>query len=221
MRRVVIFTGPSLSHEEAHAIFSEAIYLPPIKRGDISKAVDEGATIIGIIDGVFHQHVAVSPREILTILKICVVVGGGSMGALRAAELHDFGMIGVGKIFEMYRRGEIDSDDEVALIFNPITLEPLSEPLVNIRATFNKILEKNLIKREIIDNLLEIAKQLYYPDRTYETILEIAINKKILDEITAKRIYRIIEANKVNQKKLDAIDVVNKIKEIYYFSKIK
>ncbi|MCS7103458.1 MAG: TfuA-like protein, partial [Candidatus Korarchaeum sp.] len=134
MRKAVIFTGPSLTHQEALEIFRDALYLPPIRRGDAKKAIGEGFDIIGIIDGVFHQNVAISPREILDVMRAGVtVIGGGSMGALRAAELHEFGMIGVGRIFEMYRRGEIDSDDEVALIFNPITLEPLSEPLINIR----------------------------------------------------------------------------------------
>lgn len=134
--KAVIFTGPSLSKEEAKLIFENATYLPPIKRGDAEKALERGAKIIGIIDGVFHQDVAISPREIFEVLKKgVIVVGGSSMGALRAAELDEFGMIGVGKIYEMYKSGEIESDDEVALIFNPLTLEPLSEPLINIRLT--------------------------------------------------------------------------------------
>ena len=47
------------------------------------------------------------------------VLGASSMGALRAAELHGFGMIGYGTIFEWYRDGLIDGDDEVALWHEP------------------------------------------------------------------------------------------------------
>ncbi len=118
--RAVIFTGPSLSHEEARSIFDSAEYRPPIKRDDAIKAAKDGFEIIGIIDGVFLQDVAVSPRELLEVIKSGArVVGGGSIGALRAAELSEFGMIGVGEIFRMFKEGILDSDDEVAVIFNP------------------------------------------------------------------------------------------------------
>jgi hypothetical protein len=48
------------------------------------------------------------------------------MGALRAAELHRYGMIGIGKIFEMYRDGEED-DSLVAMTFEPETYRPILE----------------------------------------------------------------------------------------------
>ena len=47
------------------------------------------------------------------------------MGALRAAEMRRYGMIGVGKVFEMYRDGEED-DALVAMTFDPETGRPLS-----------------------------------------------------------------------------------------------
>jgi hypothetical protein len=55
------------------------------------------------------------------------------MGALRAVELADRGMRGLGRVFELYRRGRLTADDEVALVFCPESLRPLSEPLVNLR----------------------------------------------------------------------------------------
>ena len=44
------------------------------------------------------------------------------MGALRAAELAPFGMIGIGTIFEAYRDGIYTDDDEVALLHRPAAL---------------------------------------------------------------------------------------------------
>ena len=41
------------------------------------------------------------------------------MGALRAAELHPFGMVGIGQVYEWYRDGTIDADDEVAVAHGP------------------------------------------------------------------------------------------------------
>jgi hypothetical protein len=51
-------------------------------------------------------------------------------------------MIGVGDIFRMFRSGDLDSDDEVAVIINPETFEAISEPLVNIRATIPAMIKK-------------------------------------------------------------------------------
>ena len=63
--------------------------------------------------------------------------GSASMGALRAAELHSFGMRGVGRIFEAFRDGVLEDDDEVAVVHGPAELGYLSasESMVNIRAT--------------------------------------------------------------------------------------
>jgi len=214
-KKVVIFTGPSLSHREAFSIFSNALYMPPIKRGDAIKAFEEGASIIGIIDGVFFQEVAVSPRELLHILdKGAIIVGGGSMGALRAAELDVYGMIGVGEIYEMYKRGEIYSDDEVALIFNPYTLQPLSEPLVNIRFNLKRLVEEGVIEPHIALKLIEIAKSLHYTQRSYERVLEIALQRGTISIDLHKHIILYLKKFKVDLKKLDAIKVVEKIKEI-------
>ena len=41
------------------------------------------------------------------------------MGALRAAELHVFGMVGVGRVFELFRDGLLEDDDEVAVAHGP------------------------------------------------------------------------------------------------------
>ena len=72
---------------------------------------------IAIIDGYFDSVPAVSHKEILVALSMGVpVYGAASMGALRVAELHHFGMIGVGRIFERYREGSLEDDDEVAVV---------------------------------------------------------------------------------------------------------
>ncbi|MCS7140324.1 MAG: TfuA-related McrA-glycine thioamidation protein [Candidatus Nezhaarchaeota archaeon] len=214
-KKIVIFTGPSLSHEEARKIFSDPYYMPPIKRGDAIKAFKEGASIMGIIDGLFFQDVAISPRELLHLLdRGVIIVGGGSMGALRAAELDVYGMIGVGEIYKMYKRGEIYSDDEVALIFNPHTLEPLSEPLVNIRCTFKNLINEGVLSCDVAVELLEIARSLHYSQRSYERILELAVNRGIINANMYGRIISSLKILKVDQKKLDAIEVVKKVKEI-------
>lgn len=213
--KIVIFTGPSLNPEKAREIFDKAMYMPPIKRGDAAKAFEKGAKIIGIIDGIFFDEVAVSPKELLSLLdKGVILIGGSSMGALRAAELDICGMIGIGRIYEMYKKGDINSDDEVALIFALDTLEPLSEPLVNIRYNLKALAERNSIDIKTVENLLKIAQGLYYPLRTYERIIKLAIGEKLLTKEEGDRILDSIVKNRVDLKKLDAIEVIEKVKEI-------
>ena len=59
------------------------------------------------------------------------------MGALRACELYPYGMIGIGTIFNDYKKGVIDSDDDVSVALNPDTLEQLSQPWINL----NKVVD--------------------------------------------------------------------------------
>src|SRR4051794_1463402 len=104
-----VFLGPSLSWNEARNVLPNATFLPPAKAGDVYLAVKDGAMVIGIIDGFFEQVPAVWHKEVLYALSKGVhVFGAASMGALRAAELHPFGMIGVGRIFEAYRDGVLE-----------------------------------------------------------------------------------------------------------------
>ena len=94
--KVIIFLGPSLSFSEARYIFPNALYLPPIKCGDILHVLRLQPNYIVIIDGYFEKTAAVWHKEILyTLSKGIQVIGSSSMGALRAAELTYFGMLGV------------------------------------------------------------------------------------------------------------------------------
>ncbi|RUX68847.1 hypothetical protein EN904_03020 [Mesorhizobium sp. M7A.F.Ca.CA.001.07.2.1] len=62
------------------------------------RAVLEGRKVIGLIDGLFESGPAVWHKEILFALDAgCRLLGAASMGALRAAECWQFGMIGIGK----------------------------------------------------------------------------------------------------------------------------
>jgi hypothetical protein len=114
-RRIVVFLGPSLPVTAAESIL-DTEYRSPAGQGDVYRVLASGVGTIVLIDGVFHQAPSVWQRELLDALEDGItVVGGASMGAIRAAELESFGMRGSGTIFRWYRDGVIDGDDEVAL----------------------------------------------------------------------------------------------------------
>ena len=178
MTKIIIYAGLSLSFSEAKEILNsddnnEVIYKRPIQRGDLSLAVKENPDIIGIIDGVFHQNSAVGHKEILNAIKKGIeVYGASSMGALRASELDTLGMTGIGYVYNQYASGEVDSDDDVAVMLDSETLEALSEPLINMKYVFTNAVAENIITEDEKDELLQIAKETFYPKRNYAQTLK-------------------------------------------------
>ncbi len=210
--KIIIFTGPSLSAQEASQIL-DADYRGPVQRDDILKALHESPDIIGIIDGVFHQQPAVSHREIMEALKKgVIVVGGSSMGALRASELDDLGMVGVGYVYNQYKSGAIESDDDVAVVFTPDTFEQLSDALVSVHYNLQKAHEKGLINAAQLELLVNTAKKIFYPKRTYKKIF----NDSNLDLKIIERLDEFITNENCDIKREDALKVLNYIKNLQY-----
>jgi len=212
MPRIIVFLGPSLEREAAEKILP-AEYLPPARRGDLLRAAQDGADIIGLIDGVFHQESAVAHREILAALKKGVrVVGASSMGALRAAEMDTLGMTGIGEVYRMYKTGELISDDEVALVFDPETGLSLSEPLVNIRFTLREAEQQGIISAQDHATLFAAARSVFYPQRTYGRIVSLAGDA--VSPETRDRFPAWVKLHAVDQKRKDAVAALEYIQGI-------
>jgi ribosomal protein S12 methylthiotransferase accessory factor len=164
---IVLFVGPSIPLEQARAILPQAEFRSPVRRGDL----DELASgVVGLIDGVFDLSLSVAPAEIReAIARGVTMLGSSSMGALRAAEVS--GMIGVGRIYQMYRDAVIDRDDEVAILFDADSHKALTEPLVNIRYAADRLCRSGTIDEEIRRRIVETAQRLHYRDRTYRNVL--------------------------------------------------
>lgn len=169
----VIFTGPTLGAADARRVL-DADYLPPAAEGDVYRAARQGPQVIGIIDGYFERLPAVWHKEILWAMSQGIhVFGAASMGALRAAELKAFGMVGVGAIFRAFRDGRLEDDDEVAVSHagSEFAFRPGSEAMVDIRYTLEKALAAGVIGAETRAAIESVAKATFYPDRRYESIL--------------------------------------------------
>lgn len=153
----------------AEQVLPGADYQPPIRRGDLN-AVAAG-TVVGIIDGVFADVLAISPGEIRAALSRGVVVlGAASMGALRATEVP--AVSGIGRIHEMYRDGVIERDDEVAVLFEEDTYRTLTVPLVNVRYAVGRLVRAGTLASRTGDDIVAAAQALHYTDRTYEAIFQ-------------------------------------------------
>ena len=174
----VIFLGPSLSREEAQVLHPEALILPPARVGDVvSVLLNYRPHAIGLVDGVFRNTMAVFHKELLEAMAQGVwVVGSSSMGALRAAECERFGMIGVGEVFELYRSGVLEDDDEVAVAHgdHESDYRALSNPMVTIRATLLQESARNLLSVEQAHLLIAAEKAKHFADRGFHGVIETA-----------------------------------------------
>lgn len=209
---ICIFTGPTISPADAAKIL-DAEYLPPAAIGDLYRVAQRGPWAIGIIDGFFESTPSVWHKEVLWAMARGIhVFGASSMGALRAAELAPFGMIGVGTIFEAYRDGKIEDDDEVAVVHGPPELGyvQVSEALVNIRATLHRAASTAVISAPTADVLIRLAKSIYYKQRSYDRLLAQAAEQNLpADELAALAAW--LPGNQVNQKRLDAVAMLEAI----------
>src|SRR5207248_11291167 len=120
---------------------------------------------IALIDGVFESQPSVWHHEILDALDAGIaVLGGASMGALRAAELHTRGMIGVGRIFRWFRDGEVIDDAEVALLHGDAEhgYRPLTVPQVNVRWAAREAVRARVIDKSQARALVRNSEKIFY-----------------------------------------------------------
>jgi hypothetical protein len=206
----IIFAGPSLSGIDK--IAEGCVFLPPAAQGDVARAVLNGASVIGIIDGVYETVAAVWHKEILFALNRGVrVLGGASMGALRAAECAAFGMEAVGDIAGRYLSGELDDDAAVAVVHAPAELDylPLNEALVDVEATSSQLFASGSISGAEHAALFDAAAAQFFKVRTVERIVAAA-------SIAAERRGAVLAAYRaglVRLKRRDALLLVQRVVE--------
>jgi hypothetical protein len=211
---IFVFIGPTIAPHEA-AMELNARFLPPVAQGDVYRAALRQPKAIGIIDGYFDRMPAVWHKEILWALAQGIrVFGSASMGALRAAELTVFGMEGVGQIFEAFRDGTLEDDDEVAVIHGPPESGYVcaSEAMINIRTTLQQACLERIISPTTRETLTNFAKGLLYPDRSYEAIIEHAKSVGVPEpEVQALRTW--LPQGRVDQKRQDALAMLRRMRE--------
>jgi len=207
---IIVFLGPSLPIEEARQVL-DATYLPPAAQADILSAVTRyKPQAIGLIDGVFSQSLSVWHKEILYALEQGIsVFGASSMGALRALETAEFGMTGVGEVYRMYVSGEIADDDEVAVAhgMSETGYRKMSEPMVNIRATLARALREGVIESSTHDLLIRLAKDTFYPERTFPKLFTDALRAGVSAEIV-DAVQQFVASKYLDIKKQDAIELL-------------
>ncbi|MFJ9967236.1 TfuA-like protein [Streptomyces avermitilis] len=167
-----VLVGPTLSASEPVLAAPGVRVLPPARHGDLFDTAIGGGDTVVLVDGVYHQASALRHKEILAVMGRGVgVIGAASIGALRAAELAPYGMLGVGSIYSAYASGEIDGDDEVAVGQAPDReFGALTWPLVNLRHVLRLARSAGILDAARASGLLEALRAVYYPQRTWAAV---------------------------------------------------
>jgi hypothetical protein len=208
--RAIVFCGPTIPEREVlrHA---DVEVRPPAAQGDVYGAARSRPRAIGIIDGYFDRVPAVWHKEILWALSEGIhVFGAASMGALRAAELADHGVIGVGRIFREFLEGTLEDDDEVAIAHLPADrqFKPTSEAMVNIRATLAAACSAGVIGESTRSILTALGKGLFFPERCYPRILELGAARADVPAAETAAFSAWLPDNRVDLKRADAVELL-------------
>jgi|HubBroStandDraft_2_1064218.scaffolds.fasta_scaffold316861_2 hypothetical protein len=204
----VIFAGPSLPPPTSPIAGIE--WRPPVRQGDLYLAALSRPAIIGVADGYFEIMPTVWHKEILWAMAQGIhVYGAASIGALRAAELTEFGMKGIGHIYRQFHTGRLTDDDEVAVLHGPAEIDyvQVTDAMVNVRATIDRALQLGVVEPAFAARLVSIAKSLFYKDRTYEAILKAATEQGLAPELVG-RFASWLPGGQVDQKRIDASEML-------------
>lgn len=205
---IIAFVGPSLGGAEARALAPCEVWAPA-RQGDVWRAIERRPKVIALVDGVFEAQPSVWHHELLAAIDAGIfVVGGGSMGALRAAELHAHGVVGVGRIFEWYRDGVINDDSEVALLHADAEhdFRPLTIPLVNVRFAADRARVRRILAPAEADDLVKAASGIFYQERSWPAVLKASS----LGDAKRERLRAFLEKTKPDLKADDARGVLRK-----------
>jgi len=210
-RRIVhVFVGPTLPKDQVLEIVPGACLHPPIAHGDLTDHCRAGDVAV-LIDGFFHQVAAVRHKEIISAIRRGVTVAGAaSMGALRAAELNAFGMIGHGEVYRMYASGLVDGDDEVAVVHGGLDDDwrQLTVPVVNVRSVIAELIRTHRLKPEPAAAVITARKQMHDRRRTL-TGLEKELQKAGCAEDMVAMIHNELKAS--DAKRQDAVGLLKSI----------
>ncbi|MDF5759111.1 TfuA-like protein [Spongiactinospora sp. TRM90649] len=209
--RTVVYAGPTITPPEIRAVVPEAEVRPPVSRGDLLREDWNPGDTAVVIDGYYRERLSVGHKEIIWLLGEGVdVIGAASMGALRAAELGPYGMRGVGSVYRMYATGEVDGDDEVAILHGPAAMgyPAGTVAMVNIRHGCREGARAGLVPEAAGERIVRAAKARPFSHRTWPELAR-ALDGDVRDCLAT--LERMIGAGVWDLKRLDALAALDAV----------
>jgi hypothetical protein len=213
LKKPVLFAGPSLELCDQNLIGGAFECKRPIKRGDLEQLIDgrkRVGTII-ILDGVYGSNLAITPTECRQAIKAgWTLIGGSSMGALRASELWSVGMMGLGNVYNLFRIGKLKSDADVAVSYNKDFQEELTLSIVYIRSVLGQLCNQKVVDVATARQLLLAARKIAWFERFPNLLLD-AWRRKGVDSNSLSKMKELFLNPNFNPKKRDASYIISLI----------
>lgn len=189
---IPVYAGPSLPAQlRRDGPFD---WRPPAVAGDLLALADSPPARLCLIDGLFDAQPAPWHKELLLLMsRGTCVFGAASMGALRAAELDRFGMIGVGVVYRAFRDGGLSGDDEVALVHGAAELDwmPLSVPMIEVRATLIAAVRDRLLSPTVARRIRALVREIHFSDRDWPAMAAACARAGLAEEGLLRRLVRL------------------------------
>jgi hypothetical protein len=118
-------------------------------------------------------------------------------------------------VYRLFASGELEDDDEVALVHGPPAedFRPMSDPMVNLRATFALACDDGVLNADQCAALIGMARRIYFPERTVPRILAAAMADGLAPS-TAERLSRFCTEHYVDVKGQDAQELLEVIRDL-------
>ncbi len=208
MSRIIAFAGPSLPATPDptwEPLLEQVQIRSPAQDGDIFAAATDKPQTIVLLDGYYfdgHDYTvpAVKPQELLLVLKAGIrIIGGASMGALYAAELNQYGIVGVGQVFEWFRDGIVQGRDQVVVLHLPqeFDYQLITVALVEVRYALQQLVSNQLLSSTDGQFLIQAIKELPFTERRLDLILR--LTRDHLNEATSEALRLVLLFNSVKQ----------------------
>jgi hypothetical protein len=166
--RMAIFAGPSRS---PHLVLGTAQCFPPARAGDLSDAADRGFSRIVLADTLFLDAPP-NHHEIIAVMRRGITMHGcSSAGALRAVELMNYGMIGHGVVYDLYKARRLLDDGELACVLDD-GHRAVTPSLLEIRYYLGHLLALGYSPQAVARTFGALSS-VYYMKRDYDAVRDV------------------------------------------------
>ncbi len=208
-KTAILFAGPSL-HGVDTSKYPWLDVCGPACQSDIYSVLNhKHYTRIILADGLYKSIPAPWHKEILLALEMNIeVYGVASLGALRAAELNEYGMKGSGKVYE-YISSNIVDDSEVAVMHKPQKnqWEAMTLAHVEVKYWSEKIEEEGRIGKNISREIIKWSKNKHFERRTKKALISQL-------ELGLQDANKIVRDTWFSQKQLDLANLIDGLDKI-------
>ncbi len=212
----LVFAGGSLQKQD-YCDNDDIVYAGPAEQGDMFMAILEGFKNIIIIDGYFYFKFPCTTFEVILALDHGInILGSSSIGALRAVELDNWGMVGRGYVYEYLKRQYMKPYHIVAQTYDERDM-PLTIPLVNIIYFLEHALSEEIITKDQFNICLNIADSIYFGMLSFKYFFKQLKSGKGISRDTISKLENYLSCNGeefFNIKKKDAIQLLNEFRNI-------